>query len=93
MYAGGMDALGQPYVARVYWSHRLKVSLRSVFIELLLTDFDQMGAADVFAGHLVSGHGLASSFYFPFDTESHGVIRHVRNFRITQSSKTSSIHE
>jgi len=52
-----------------------------------------MGAADVFAGHLVSGQGLASSFYFPFDTKSHGVIRHVRNLRITRRSKTSSIHE
>ena len=37
MYAGGMDALGKPYVARVYWSHKLGVSLQSVFIELLLT--------------------------------------------------------
>jgi hypothetical protein len=52
-----------------------------------------MGAADVFAGHLVSGQGLASGFYFPFDTKSHGVIKHVRNLRITRCSKTLSVHE
>jgi len=52
-----------------------------------------MGSADVFAGHLVSGQGLASGLYFPFDTKSHGVIRHVRNLRITRYAKTLPVHD
>ena len=25
IYAGGLDALGQPYVTRVFWSHQMQV--------------------------------------------------------------------
>ncbi|KDR78137.1 hypothetical protein GALMADRAFT_94668 [Galerina marginata CBS 339.88] len=59
-FAGSLDAHGRPYVARVFWSHKL-----------------EKGSADVFAGHLVSGQGLASGFVFPFDTNTHGIIGHV----------------
>ncbi|KAF8963227.1 hypothetical protein BDZ97DRAFT_1038548 [Flammula alnicola] len=37
----------------------------------------EKGSADVFAGHLVSGQGLASGFYFPFNTKTNGIIGHV----------------
>ncbi|CAA7264034.1 unnamed protein product [Cyclocybe aegerita] len=59
MYAGAIDALGQSYVGRVYWSHRM-----------------EKGAADVYAGHLLSGQGVTSGFYFPFDSKSDGIITH-----------------
>ncbi|KAF9473948.1 DUF1620-domain-containing protein [Pholiota conissans] len=58
-FAGGVDSLGRPFVARIFWSHKMG-----------------KGSADVFAGHLVEGQGLASGYFFPFDTINHGIIAH-----------------
>ncbi|KAF8153864.1 hypothetical protein B0H34DRAFT_661928 [Crassisporium funariophilum] len=59
----------------------------------------QRGSADVFAGHLVSGQGLAAGFTFPFDTKTHAVINHVTenpyewtiNSRLLTTSSTGAV--
>jgi hypothetical protein len=48
-----------------------------LFLFCMLSFFKQKGAADVFVGHLAEGQGLASAYFFPFDTKSHGIIVHV----------------
>jgi hypothetical protein len=77
LYAGGFSYNGWPFIVRLHWAHTVKVSPFTQMIRrFIICYIFQKAVVDVLSTHQ---KGKVLSVAFPYETKTHGIIKHVRS--------------